>query len=322
MSENKLNQSAKFYPEPYYGFNLFLRQKFSGRKIRKIPINTGLSCPNKDGSISSAGCIFCDEFGSGPIKTYQNSIAEQIEIFIDNHPKDLFIAYYQAHCNTWAPVNELAEKYEIIFSYPQIVGLFVGTRPDAISAETFLLLDQLNQRTYLSVELGLQSIHSKSLLFLNRNHSYNQFLDTFNELKNRNIQTIVHLILGIPGESKQEIMATVKEMNRLKPAGIKFHLLHILKNTALHEYYLKQPFPLLEEDEYIQLAAELLAMLDPEIVVHRITGERDREIFIAPTWALNKLQVITRLKEYMKQNNLYQGCFHNHNLSPNRDQIL
>lgn len=295
--------------ERYNSLNAFLSKKFKGRKIRKIPINAGFPCPNKNGSLPGAGCIFCDTFGSGPIKSFALPIREQIQTFIGgrDRTKVNYIAYYQAHSNTYAPVEILREKYEIIFAFPEIVGLFIGTRPDAIAPEVYPLLEELNIRTYLTVELGLQSIHSRSLQFLNRNHTYTQFLETFQQLNVRNIPVVVHLIIGIPGETPADMLETIKEMNRLKPAGIKFHLLHVLKNTPLYDMYRRGEFKLLEKDAYVDLVVTLLEHLDPGIVIHRLTGERDKEIFHAPEWAMNKNEVIQAIRKTMADRDTYQG---------------
>ncbi len=293
--------------EPYYSFNSFLRGRFNRQKVRKIPINAGFSCPNKDGKSSKEGCVFCDAYGAGAIENFDLSIPEQIEIYIEKHPGCKYIAYFQAHSNTYAPVAELQRKYEIIFNYKDIVGLFIGTRPDCIAAEVYPLLERLHKRTFLAIELGLQSSHPRSLVYLNRNHTYRQFLETFNKLKKLGINVIVHLIIGIPGESKEDMLETVKEMNRLKPAGIKFHLLHILEGTTLREEYNKKKFKLLEMAEYIDLVILLLEKLHPGIVIHRLTGERERQIFFAPAWAAAKMNVINAIKLKMKEQNTYQG---------------
>lgn len=298
-------------PEPYYSFNSFLRERFNRQKVRKIPINAGFSCPNKDGKLSKKGCIFCDVYGAGAIENFDLSISKQIEIYIENHPGCKYIAYFQAHSNTYAPVAELRQKYEIIFNYKDIIGLFIGTRPDCIAAEAYHLLERLHKRTFLAIELGLQSVHQRSLAYLNRNHTYRQFLETFNKLKELGINVIVHLIIGIPGESKEEILETVNEMNRLKPAGIKFHLFHILEGTPLREEYNKKKFKLLEMTEYIDLVILLLEKLDPGIVIHRLTGERERQIFYAPDWALAKINVINAIKSKMKEQNTCQGRLFN-----------
>ncbi len=291
--------------ERYNSFHSFLQRKFH-QTVRKIPLNAGNSCPNKDGRISKEGCIFCDTFGSGPIRHFDLPIEEQIKSVIEKSKDSRFIAYYQAHSNTSAPVEDLRKQYEIIFSFPQIVGLFIGTRPDCIAEDVYPLLEEMNRRIYLTVELGLQSTHEKSLRFLNRNHTYDRFLVTFEKLKRRNIDCVVHLILGIPGESLADMLETVGEMNRLKPAGIKFHLMHVLKNTHLFDLYEKEAFLLPGKDEYVEWVVTVLEHLDPSIVIHRLTGERDREIFHAPLWALDKNGVLLSIRKKMEEKDTWQ----------------
>jgi uncharacterized protein len=293
--------------ELFNSFSSFLKNKFPGQKILKIPINGGFSCPNRDGLFSKEGCIFCDPFAAGPIRNVHMSIEQQIEKYMATHPGRTYIAYFQSHSNTYGPISELRRKYEIVFKYKNIIGLFIGTRPDMISDHVFLFLKELKQRIYLTVELGLQSIHAQSLLLLKRNHTYQQFLETYQKLQALKIDTIVHLIIGIPGETREHMLATVEEMNRLKPQGIKFHLLHILKDTTLFKQYLKTPFPLLSQDEYTDLVIFLLEHLDPDIVIHRLTAEREREIFYAPEWALHKQIVLNSIKSKMKKADSVQG---------------
>ncbi len=291
----------------YNSFNSFLKKKFPGEKIRKIPINAGFSCPNKNGEISEEGCIFCDKYGSGPIETFSQPIRKQIEIFTSVNKGKKFIAYYQAHSNTYAPQDELEKKYKIIFEYSDIVGLFIGTRPDSIAGNVYPLLEEIGEKTYLSVELGLQSIHEKSLNLLNRNHSYNIFLETFEKLRSSGIDVIVHLIVGIPGESMSDMQKTISEMNRIKPAGIKFHLLHVLKDTELFNMYERGEVKLMEKEKYVDTIVQLLAGLDKNIVIHRLTGERDLRIFHAPEWALDKPGVISSIHKRMEDLDLQQG---------------
>lgn len=293
--------------ELYNSFSAFLKTKFPGQKILKIPINAGFSCPNRDGLFSKEGCIFCDPFAAGPIRNVHMPVAQQIEKYIATHPGRKYIAYFQSHSNTYGPISELRRKYEIVFDYKNIIGLFIGTRPDIVSDQALVFLEELKQRIYLTVELGLQSVHAQSLLLLKRNHTYQQFLETFQKMQALKIDTVVHLIIGIPGETREHMLATVEEMNRLKPQGIKFHLLHILKDTTLFRQYLKTPFPLLSQDEYTDLVIFLLEHLDPNIVVHRLTAEREREIFYAPEWALHKQTVLNLIKLKMKKADSVQG---------------
>lgn len=293
--------------ERFHSFSGFLKKKFPGQKILKIPIHAGFSCPNRDGFLSREGCIFCDPFAAGPIHSAQRSIEQQIEKYIAGHPGRKYLAYFQSHSNTYGPISELRRKYEIVFKYENIVGLFIGTRPDCISDEAFSLLGEINKRLYLTVELGLQSINSSSLSLLKRNHSYRQFLDAFQKLQALKIDTVIHLIIGIPGESREHMLATIEEMNRLKPQGVKFHLLHILKDTALYRQHLKTPVSLLSLNEYTERIVSLLEHLDPEIVIHRLTAEREREIFYAPEWALNKQAVLNSIRLKMKKADAFQG---------------
>ena len=292
---------------PYYSFDKFLKSKFDGIKTWKIPINAGFLCPNKDGNKSERGCTYCDKYSSGLINTFTLSIEEQIEMFINRRSERQFVAYFQANSNTYASIEELREKYNTIFKYKNIKGLFIGTRPDSIKDEVYSLLEEINNKTYLCIELGLQSVHQKSLSFLNRNHSYQDFLDSYVKLKNLNIDVVVHLIIGIPGETEDDILKTIDEMNRIKPAGIKLHMLHLLKDTHLLDIYNKNKFKLFEMEEYTDLIVLLLEYLDPEIVIHRLTGERDRELFVAPAWALKKAETIQLIQKKMLDKNTYQG---------------
>ncbi len=293
--------------EPFYSFQLFLKNKFPGVKVLKIPVNAGLSCPNRDGTLSLAGCIFCDRYAAGPIRTGSWPIARQIESYIRHHPGLKYIVYFQPHSNTYGPEPELRRKYETVFRYQDVVGLAIGTRPDAISPPVFSLLAELNRRIYLSVELGLQSIHEKSLLLLNRNHSFAQFLLAFHELRARGIDVVVHLIIGIPGETRAHMLATIEAMNGLMPAGVKLHLLHVLQGTELHARYVRSPFPLLDQEEYTDIIVDLLEHLDPRIVIHRLTADRGGELFVAPRWALNKPSVLNAIREKMKARCSGQG---------------
>ncbi len=290
--------------EPFNSFSSRLKQLFPGKKIRKIPLHAGFPCPNK----KTGGCIFCDPWGSGPIDTYHLPLAEQISLFKTANPGFHFISYLQSNSNTAAPPDELRRVYETALAGPETLGLFIGTRPDAVAQEILPLLEEFNRRTYFSIELGLQSIYDSSLEFLRRGHSYGCFLETFSALKERGIEVIVHLILGLPGEGQEELLATAREMNRLQPAGLKLHLLHVLKNTPLYELQQNHPLPLLSRDEFVQRVVTFLEHLDPDIVIHRLTGERDDRIFHAPKWVLQKQQVLQSIRDLMRSRGSRQGC--------------
>jgi len=293
--------------DPYNSLAGFLKKKFPGQKILKIPLHGGFACPNKDGSIGKEGCVFCDAYAAGPIRSAGWSIERQLETYMAAHPGKKYIAYFQSHSNTYGPVSAVRSKLEVVFKYENVVGLAVGTRPDMLPEPILSLLEQLGRRLYLTVELGLQSIHESSLQRLNRNHTYPQFLASYQKLQTMKIDTVIHLIVGIPGESREDMLATIEEINRLKPSGIKLHLLHILKDTALYRQYLSAPFPLLGQEEYTRLIVFLLDHLDPGIVVHRLSAEREKEIFFAPLWALNKQAVLNSIRLQMKQTGAFQG---------------
>ncbi|MCU0235523.1 MAG: TIGR01212 family radical SAM protein [Acidobacteria bacterium] len=293
--------------EPFHSFAAFLNKKFPGGKVLKIPIDAGFSCPNRDGTLSKDGCIFCDRYAAGPVATAGWTIEAQIAARIRRHPDRRFIAYFQANCNTYAPVAELRRKYGIVFGYEEIVGLFVGTRPDTLPPVVLDLLAELQQRIYLCVELGLQSAHDRSLALLNRNHTYGQFETAFRELRARGIDTVVHLIVGIPGETLADMRATIAAVNALQPAGVKFHPLHVLAGTELQALHARAPLPLPRREEYAMIISDLLERLDPAIVVHRLTADRERELFVAPLWALNKPAVLDSIRATMKRAGTFQG---------------
>jgi len=294
--------------EPFYSFATYLKGKFPGSKVLKIPINAGFSCPNRDGTLSSAGCVFCDPFAAGPMATAGWTIEDQITSFIRRHPGRRFIAYFQSHCNTHGPVAELSSRYEIVFRFPEIVGLSVGTRPDELPEPALSLLQETGRCIYLSVELGLQSVHERSLGLLNRNHTVTQFEAVFHELRRRSIDVVVHLIVGIPGETRADMRATIEVMNALKPAGIKFHPLHVLRGAPLQAWHARGSLPLLGRDEYIHIICDLLERLDPDIVIHRLTADREKDLFIAPLWMLDKAAVLEAIRREMRQRKSRQGC--------------
>ncbi len=292
--------------EPWYSQRAFLSERF-GRRVIKIPLDGGLSCPNKDGGIGRDGCIFCDARGAGPLTGFQLPVREQVSRFAAAHPGYLFISYLQAHANTHAPLDRLRELYQAALDHPDVVGLSIGTRPDAVAEELLPHLAELNRRTWLTVELGLQSVHERSLLFLQRRHTYARFLETFRRLAAIGIGVVVHLIVGIPGESPADMAETVAEMNRIRPRGVKFHPLHVLRGTQLEELFAAGRLPLLGREEYLELMAGLLERLRPDIVVERLTGERERELFVAPDWALDKAGLLRDLRERMLRRGTRQG---------------
>ena len=275
----------------YHTLNYYYKNKY-GRKTFKVSLNGGFSCPNKEKT--GHGCIFCSRLGSGDFagdskKDLLVQFNEVKNIMEKKWPNSYYIGYFQANTNTYAPLNVLKEKYETILNIPNVIGLNIGTRSDAITDDCYDYLEELNKRTDLIIELGLQSIHDKTLKFINRGHDLNNFEKAVKELQKRNIKVVAHIINGLPNETKEDMVETVKYLNNLNIDGIKIHMLHILKDTNLEEYYKKHQFHILTKEEYIDIVCEQLEYLKPEIVIHRITGDPNKEDLIEPSWLLKKL---------------------------------
>lgn len=297
----------------YHTLNYFYKNKF-GDKVFKISLNAGFSCPHK---VNNKGCIFCSKLGSGDFAGNINkSLDEQFEDvkkMMNKKWKGKYIGYFQANTNTYAPLSILKEKYETILK-KDIVGLSIATRPDCIKEDVYEYLEDINKRTFLTIELGLQSMHEKSLKFINRGHNLECFIKCVNELKKRNINVVVHIINGLPNETKQDMINTIKFLNKLNIDGIKIHMLNIIKDTPLADYYKKNPFHLLTLDEYVDIVCDQLEYLKPNIVIHRICGDSNIDNLIAPQWTQKKLIVLNEIDKEMKKRDIYQGDKTNNNL--------
>ena len=300
------NSNKRYHTLDYYYKNRF------HEKICKISLNAGFSCPNIDGTVGYGGCIYCSKTGSGE---FAGKASEKIEKQFEDGKKRMqqkwknakYIAYFQARTNTYAPVDTLKNIYEKVISRENVVGLNIGTRPDAISEECLEYLEDINKRTYLTIELGLQTIHEKTSKLINRCHSLECFEKTVKELRKRNIDVVVHIINGLPYETKEEMIETVKYLNNLDIQGIKIHMLSILKDTPLEKLYLEKPFHILTKEEYIDIVVEQLEHLREEIVIHRITGDPKIEELIEPTWLTKKFCVLNDIDKEMVKRNTYQG---------------
>lgn len=293
----------------YHTLNYFYKNKF-GKKVFKVSLNAGFSCPNyKNGS----GCIFCSHQSGDFAGKKEDSLLVQFEtvknMMEKKWPNSLYIGYFQVATNTYAPLPILKKKYETILKHPGVVGLSIATRSDAISPQVMDYLSELNQKTFLTVELGLQSMHEKTLKLIRRGHSLQNFEACVHELKKQGIYVVVHIINGLPYETKDMMIETVKYLNRLGIDGIKIHMLHILKNTPLAEMYQKEAFPILSKSEYIDIVCEQLGYLSKEVVIHRITGDPTKEDLVAPDWLLKKFCVLNDIDKKMQEKNLYQGCY-------------
>ena len=300
--------------KPYYSLDTYLKNTF-GEKIYKIAIDGGFTCPNRDGSIDTRGCIFCSSGGSGDFAATANQpvslqIKEGISLFREKKIGQRFIAYFQAYTNTYASTETLRSLYEKALQDDQIIGLSIATRPDCFSADIYALFSDLKRRypeKFIWIELGLQTKHEKSALFIRRGYSLSVFESCMEKLKELGIPCIIHCILGLPGETKEDMLETVRYVNLLSPFGIKLQLLHVLKNTDLADLYEKGTFSVLTLDSYLDILTDSLELLSPEIIIHRVTGDGPKELLIAPTWRLNKRNVLNSLHKKMQLQKSYQG---------------
>lgn len=295
----------------YYTLDYFYRQKF-GCKVFKVSLNAGFSCPNIDGTLGTGGCIYCSKLGSGEFAGNQNdNLVDQFnqvkERLHKKWPKAKYIGYFQAHTNTYADVSTLKEKYESILKLDSVVGLAIATRPDAISDECLDYLEELNKKTFLTVELGLQTIHLDTSKLINRCHSLECFNECVKKLRKRNISVVVHIINGLPYETKKMMLETAQYLNTCDIQGIKIHMLHILKNTKLAQIYEKDPFHILSRDEYVDIVCNQLAILNDNIVIHRITGDPDKDDLIAPQWLTDKFKIMNNIDKELDKRNIFQG---------------
>ena len=301
----------KWGEKPYHSLDYMLRERF-GEKVYKVTLNGGMSCPNRDGKLGTRGCIFCSAGGSGDFAADSSlSITEQIDrqisILSAKRPIHKYIAYFQAFTNTYAPVEYLEKIFTEALAHPGIAALSIGTRPDCLGKDVIALLSRLNRQKPVWVELGLQTIHEKTAAYIRRGYPLSCFEDAVRRLRSEDIEVIVHTILGLPGESTQDILNTMEYLNHQDIQGIKLQLLHVLRGTDLASDYEKGLFRTYERDEYISLVISCLEHLRPDMVIHRITGDGPKDLLIAPLWASRKREVLNLLHHQMKENHNYQG---------------
>lgn len=295
----------------YHTLNYFYKNKF-GIKVFKVSLNGGFSCPNLDGRIGYGGCIYCSKSGSGEFGgDKEDSLEEQFlkmkEVVNKKHIPCKYIGYFQARTNTYASLDVLKEKYECILKQDDVIGLNIATRCDAISDDCLDYLEELSKRTFLTIELGLQTIHEKTSVLINRCHSLQQFEDMVVKLRKRNINVCVHIINGLPYETEEMMLDTVRYLNKLDIQGIKIHMLYIIKDTVIDTMYKKEKFKILSKEEYIDIVIKQLELLRPEIVINRITSDPDKETLVEPRWLVDKCQLLNDIDKEMKRRNTYQG---------------
>lgn len=288
----------------YYTLNYYNKIKYNS-KVFKISLNAGFGCPNKK---NGKGCIYCYN-GSG--ENEGMSLVDQFnkvkKIMEKKWPNGKYIGYFQADTNTYAPLSILKKNYEMILNQPNVIGLNIATRCDCLSNEVLDYLEELNKKTNLVIELGLQTIHNKTATLINRGHTLNQFLKAVNELRKRNINVVVHVINGLPYETKEMMLETIEYLSKLDIQGIKIHMLFILKNTELASFYKKEKFHILTKEEYVNIVCDQLELLRDDIVINRITGDPDRNLVIEPKWLLKKFCVLNEIDKEMLRRNSYQG---------------
>ena len=295
----------------YNSLNSYLKEKF-GCKIYKLALSGGLSCPNRDGTISTGGCIFCSNGGSGDFAADKMlSITEQIESAKNRVSAKIkngkYIAYFQSFTNTYGDIDYLRSIFTEAINHPDIVALSIGTRPDCVPDEVLNLLGELNKFKPVWVELGLQTIHENTAKYINRGYTLDVFNTAVNNLNKINVDVIVHLIIGLPFESKEDILESVKYVSSMNISGIKLQLLHVLKNTPLEKEYFLNKFEVLSMEEYVDIIAECLRYIPKSIVIHRLTGDGPKSILVAPLWSGNKKAVLNYMNKCFNELNVIQG---------------
>lgn len=300
----------------YYKFSEYLKERF-GDKVFKVSVDAGFSCPNRDGTKGTGGCIFCDNrgfsFNTISINTIstvavESQIENGMEFARKRYNAGKYIIYFQAYTNTYAPAAVLREKYDIVKKFDNIVGISIGTRPDCVDDEILDLIQEYTGNYEVWIEYGLQSIHEKTLKRINRNHSYEDFLNAV-ELtrKRKNIKICAHVIIGLPGETRMDIIDTAKELGRIKVDGVKIHPMHVIRETKLEEDYKKELYQPLDLDEYMELAVSFLEYLYPDTVIQRLTADCSPDYLTAPYWINDKNKVLSELGNILASEERYQG---------------
>ncbi len=297
----------------YHTWNYHLREKFGG-KVFKVSLNAGFTCPNIDGTKGVGGCIYCSDSGSGDFagKPSQDIITQFENVKATLHKKwedAKYIAYFQAHTNTYAPLEVLKKNFEPVLKEKNVVGLSIATRADALSPEIVDYLEELNERTYLIVELGLQSIFDKTGELINRCHTYEDFLKGYRMLSERGISICVHLIDGLPGETKEMMVESARQVGKLRPHCVKIHLLHILRGTPIEKMYENGEFELLTRDEYVDIIVSQLEVLPKGTIIQRLTGDGGRDTLVGPLWSLKKFVVLNEIDKEMVRRDTCQGKY-------------
>ncbi|MBR6045337.1 MAG: TIGR01212 family radical SAM protein [Ruminococcus sp.] len=294
----------------YNNFSAWLKQRYPG-KVKKVCIDGGFTCPNRDGSCGTGGCIFCGERGAGDhIEFADSSVAEQVAGFLKRHPEaDSFIAYFQSFSNTYAPVDVLKRRYDAAVIDGRTAALAVATRPDCINAENADLLASYKSRCDVWVELGLQTSNEQTARLINRGYPLSEFERAVRLLGERDIPVVVHIMAGLPSETAETFAETVRYLGRFRISGIKLHSLYVMKNTALERIYKEGSYTPLTRSEYARLAADALTHIRPEVVIHRLVGSCTPDLLVSPEWVSDKDRALEEINRILESEDLAQGCF-------------
>ncbi len=295
----------------YRPFSRFLRDRF-GTRVYRVTIDAGFTCPNVDGTVAVGGCVYCDNRSFSPNRRLPRStVSEQvirgIAILQKRYQAGRFLAYFQAATNTYAPVEKLRRLYDEAVAHPQIVGLAIGTRPDCVPNEVLDLLQEYARERYVCLELGLQSIHDRSMDWMNRGHHFDAFLDAVDRSQNRGLDLCIHVILGLPGESHEDMLATADALAALPVQGVKIHNLHVVRDTPLEAMYRRGEVRMLERDEYVQVVCDFLERLPPAMVIHRLSGDAPPDYLVAPEWCLDKPALLSAIRSELERRDSWQG---------------
>jgi hypothetical protein len=295
----------------YYDLKSFWRNRF-GSRVYKLQIDAGFTCPNRDGTVSTGGCIYCDGRGSrlrqaGPLPSVSEQIRKGKEYYTTHRNAGKFIAYFQTFTNTYGPLDKLRALYEEALAEDDVVGLSVGTRPDCIPDDVIDLFQGYAKHSHVWLELGLQSIHNRTLQCINRGHSAETYINAVHRASGKNIHICTHIIVGLPGETQENMLETARVIATLPIQGIKIHLLLALKGTVMGDLYEQAKITLLSKEEYITTVCDMLEILPPDMVIQRLTADGYRDIFLAPQWAVNKMEVLNAIDRELERRNTFQG---------------
>jgi radical SAM protein (TIGR01212 family) len=298
-------------PRRYFAFSRFLRERF-GTKVYRVTVDGGFTCPNVDGSVAVGGCVYCDNRSFSPNRRLprvpvREQVRRGIVLLQERYGADRFLAYFQAATNTYAPAAKLRRLYDEALDHPQVVGLAVGTRPDCVPDDILDLLQRYARDRYVCLELGLQSIHDRSLDWMNRGHHYDAFVDAVGRCQGRGLDLCVHVILGLPGETPADMLATADALAGLSVHGVKIHNLHVVRDTPLEKMYRAGDVCTLERDEYVGIVCDFLERLPPNLVIHRLSGDAPPDYLVAPLWCLDKPALLRAIDVELERRDSWQG---------------